>query len=348
LNNIGKNDRIRERFDLIVNGPALFNAVIAGIEFGIFRFLSENPKSNFEDIAIFTGLRDDKLRPLLQALCATELLSKEDCNYENSAIAEELLVSEGEDSWRHILIGWQKIYYPSFIHMTGALRDGNNKAALAKYAGTEATLYQRLAHDPELQKIFHAAMGAFTLRSINGLLDCPELASVQNLLDVGGNDGTTANQLISRYPDMRVTIFDLPSVTVAAEKTTHNQVKERISLHPGDLFQDPFPCGADTILFSHVLEIFSESEIILLLSKAFEALPSGGKVMIYGFNVSDDERFGLYSARLSLYLNILASGQGMAYPAKDWERWLSHVGFVNTATSASLPYEHGLTIGWKE
>lgn len=343
-----ENARIRERFELIVNGPALFNAVVAGIEFNIFTFLSENPKSSFEALTHFTGLRTDKLRPLLQALCATELLNKENCCYENSGIAEELLASEGDDSWRHILLGWQKIYYPAFAHMTGALREGTNKTALAEYSGTEATLYQRLAHNPKLQTIFHAAMSAFTLRSIEGLLDCPELLSSRHLLDIGGNDGTTAAQLVRRYPDLHITIFDLPSVTDAAKSVAEQTAKERISLHPGDLFIDKFPAGADTVLFSHVLEIFSEQEILLLLKKAFDALDSGGKVLIYGFNVSDDERFGLYSARLSLYLNVLASGQGMAYPAKDWERWLSQVGFVNATTTPNLPYEHGLTIGWKE
>lgn len=336
-------DRIRERFDLIVNGPALFNAVVAGLELGIFAFFSQNHKSSFADVLRFTNLHSDKLRPLLHALCATELIDKEDDLYKNSTVAEELLAPGGEDSWLHILLGWQRIYYPAFAHMTSALRAGTN-TALATYPGTEPTLYQRLAHDPERQAIFHAAMGAFSLRSMNGLLENPELASIQHLLDVGGNDGTTASRLVARYPHMRVTIFDLPNVTEIAAK----EAEERIRLHPGDLFTDPFPNDADTILFSHVLEIFSEAQILFLLTKAFKALPKKGKVLIYGFNVSDDERRGLYSARLSLYLNVLASGQGMAYPAKDWERWLKQVGFIQINSFPDLPYEHGLIVGWKE
>lgn len=346
MNNSGDVERIRERFELIVNGPALFNAVVAGLEFDIFAFLSRNPKSSLEDIARFTGLRTDKLRLLLQALCASELVDKEDGKYENSAVAEELLAPEGEDSWRHILIGWQKIYYPAFIHMTNALREGTN-TALAAYSGREPTLYQRLAHYPELQSIFHAAMSAFTLRSISGLLESSELASIRHLLDVGGNDGTTATRLVARYPKMHVTIFDLPCVTEAAGRVT-KEMGERIQLHSGDLFADPFPSNADAVLFSHVLEIFSEAQILFLLTKAYDVLPIGGKVLIYGFNVSDDERRGLYSARLSLYLNVLASGQGMAYPVKDWEQWLLQAGFTRVTSSTGLPYEHGLIIGQKE
>ena len=344
MKNVCNSDRVRERFELIVNGPALFNAVVAALEYGLFAFLSQHPKTSAENIAQFTGLRSDKLRPLLQALCATELIEKKDGYYENSAVAEELLVTDGDDSWRHILLGWQNIYYPAFGHMTSALRDGTNTKALAAFKGTEATLYQRLAHDPERQAIFHAAMSAFTLRSINGLIESPEFLSVRHLLDVGGNDGTTASRLLERYPTMNITIFDLPSVT----ETSVKAYGERLKLHSGDLFSDPFPQDADTILFSHVLEIFSEEQIIFLLSKAYAALPAGGKVLIYGYNVSDDETRGLYSARLSLYLNVLASGQGMAYPAKDWENWLGKAGFSRLSTVTGLPYEHGLNIGWKE
>lgn len=347
MNSTNNVDRVRERFELIVNGPALFNAVVAGLEFGIFAFLSQQPKSSFEDIVEFTGLRTDKLRPLLQALCATELVDRKEGQYENSGVAEELLAPDGKDSWRHILFGWQQIYYPAFADMTRALREGTN-TALATYPGTEPTLYQRLAHDPKRQAIFHAAMGAFSQKSMSGLLENPEFDSINHLLDVGGNDGTTATQLIARHPKMRITIFDLPSVTEAAERATVNEVANRIQLHPGDLFADPFPRNVDAILFSHVLEIFSEEQILILLTKAYDALPAGGKVLIYGYNVSDDERRGLYSARLSLYLNVLASGQGMAYPAKDWERWLRQVGFARVTTKTDLPYEHGLNIGWKE
>lgn len=338
------NDRIRERFDLIVNGPALFNAIISGLELGIFKCLAAHDTTSFSDLLVYTALRPEKLRVLLQALCATELIDKQGDAYINSEVAASLLVSDEEGSWLDILKGWQQIYYPAFPHMTTALREGTNACALSAYAGTEPTLYQRLEHDPLRQSVFHAAMGAFSMRSMHGLVEHPSFASVNHLLDIGGNDGTTARQLRKRYPNMAVTIFDLPTVTaeVFSEKS-----EEMIQLHPGHLFKDPFPKGADTILFSHVLEIFSEQQILFLLEKAFETLPLGGKIMLYGYNVSNDERRGLYSARLSLYLNILASGEGMAYPAKDWEHWLQEAGFSGITTTQGLPYEHGLTIAWK-
>ncbi|GAA4932742.1 methyltransferase [Streptomyces coeruleoprunus] len=339
-------DRQYDRFRLIVNGPALFNAVVAGVELGVFAFLSEHPKAEFEDIRRHVGIPEHSLRVLLLGLCASEMVLREDGRYHNAAPAEELLAKDGPDSWRHILLGWQRIYYPAFAHTTSALRSGTN-TALSAHPGTEPTLYQRLARDPETEEILHASMAAFTLQSMSGLLENAELATVRRLLDVGGGDGTTAFRIAERLPEAEVTVFEMPSVGRLAERGIPSGTAGRVTVHPGNIFEDDFPEGFDAILFSHVLEVFSPDQIRLLLAKAVRALPPGGRIFVYGFHASADETAGVFSARLSLYLNVLASGQGMAYPAEDYERWLREAGCDRVTTYAGLPYEHGLVVAAK-
>ncbi|MEU9153592.1 methyltransferase [Streptomyces sp. NPDC048417] len=275
-------------------------------------------------------------------MCATGLLRRtEDGGYVNSATAQDLLASDEADSWGHILVGWKEVYYPAFAQLTTALKAGTN-TALDAYPRTGTTLYQRLAHQPQLEEVFHRAMTAFTLRSLDALVARPEFASVGHLLDVGGDDGTTSFRLAERHPELTATVFDLPTVSRLASDHT-----DRVTLHPGDIFEDAFPTGADAVLFSHVLEIFSPEQISRLMRKAYDALPPGGKVFVYGYNVSDDETDGVFSARLGLYFNVLASGQGMAYPAVDYENWLTGAGFDRITTVRGFPYEHGLTVGEK-
>jgi SAM-dependent methyltransferase len=338
-------NRLYERFQLIVNGPALFNAIVSASELGIFERLSKTKGSNFEDLVKTTGLKPHKLRVLLLALCSTELVSKYGENYINSSLADNFLGSGGDDSWRHILLSWQQIFYPAFARMTDALRAGTN-TALDQYPGTGATIYERLSNDPAVEKILHRSMAAFTLRSMSGLVDNIDLSKSARLLDIGGGDGTTARAIVERFPHLRVTIFDLPSVVKIANDEALS-TDSRVDSVSGDFFRDPFPGGADAILFSHVLEVFDEEKITFLLSAAHAALPVGGRVFIYEFNASDDETSGVLGARLSLYLNILATGRGMAYPACDYERWLRTAGFAEVRTMPDLPLEHGLTIGIK-
>ncbi|MFE0045159.1 methyltransferase [Streptomyces albireticuli] len=344
MNDAPDTSRLLERFGLIVNGPALFNALVAGIELGVFDTLAEGP-APFEAVRARTQLPTHQLRVLMHALCATELVDKEDGRYSNTAVAAELLTGDGPDSWKHILRGWQDIYYPAFPHATTALRAGTN-TALAGYPGDEPTLYQRLSHVPEREAVLHASMSAFTLQSMSGLLDHIGLAPGERLLDIGGGDGTTARELLARFPGNTVTIFDLPSVVALAEESEGTAADGRITYQGGDLFEDDFPGGVDAVLFSHCLEVLSPERILVLLRKAHAALRPGGRLFIYGFTLNDQER-GVYSARLSLYLTVLATGQGLAYPVEEYERLMREAGFPSVEAITGLPYEHSLMVATK-
>jgi ubiquinone/menaquinone biosynthesis C-methylase UbiE len=346
MDTLNSADRDYDRFHFLVNAPALFNAVTTAVEVGIFRYLAGHPGSDFEQIHEHSGIPRHQLRVLLQAVCTTGLLIRQNGLYLNSPVAQELLASDADDSWSHILIGWKEVYYPAFSHLTAAMRAGTN-TALDRYPGTGSTLYERLSYTPTLEAVFHRAMSAFTLRSIEALTERSEFAAVRRLLDVGGGDGTTSVKLTIHHPQLRCTVFDMPSVSKIAFGKIAGGCSDRVDLLPGDIFNDTFPPGADAVLFSHVLEIFSAEQIRDLLKKAYDSLPGNGKVFIYGYNVSDDETEGIYSARLGLYLNVLASGQGMAYPARDYEQWLAETGFHSISTAVGLPYEHGFTVGVK-
>jgi hypothetical protein len=229
--------------------------------------------------------------------------------------------------------------------MTTALRAGTNDA-LDALGGSEPTLYERLGHDPDLARIFYSAMSAFSLQTMPGLLEYLDLKSTRHLLDVGGGDGTTSAHLLRAEPGLTVTLLDLPNVVALAEERLPADVTARLTLHPADMLHDAFPAGADHALFSHLLDTVSAEQAAMVLAKAFDVLPSGGKISIYGFAAVDDETGGPLAARLSLYLNILATGRGMAWPQVDTIAWLKSVGCIDVR-AVELPYEHALVSGIK-
>lgn len=332
-----------DRFSLIVNGPALFNAIVTAVELDLFTHLEARPGADLAALAEHAGVSPEKLRVLMFSLSSTGLVRPTDDGWCNTDLASEFLAHDGPDGWGHILRGWHSLYYPAFGHLTAALRSDRN-TALDAYPGEEATLYARLQHSPELEGVLHRAMSAFTLQSMSGLVDNADLSGVRHLLDIGGGDGTTALTLVRRWPDLHITIVDLPSVAArAGELSAH----ERITVVGADIFEAELPAPADAVLFSHFLEVFSGEEIRTLLGKGFAALREGGRAWIYGFNASPGEADGIYSARLALYLTALATGNGMTYPASDYEGWLRDVGFEAVGTLEGLPYEHGLTTGRK-
>jgi hypothetical protein len=71
-------------------------------------------------------------------------------------------------------------------------------------------------------------------------------------------------------------------------------------------------------------------------------------VICFQSMTEDDESGPPRSALLSLYFLTLASGEGMVYPWKDYERWYRKAGFrtVRVHRIGDL-MDHGIIIGIK-
>ena len=93
------------------------------------------------------------------------------------------------------------------------------------------------------------------------------------------------------------------------------------------MFADLWPSGCDGILLSHIVEIFAPEKIRFLYGKALEFLVTGGRLFVWTIMANDPETQGLQAAKSSTYFLTTASGEGMAYPAKDHAQWLREAGF---------------------
>lgn len=167
------------------------------------------------------------------------------------------------------------------------------------------------------------------------------------MVDVGGGDGTNVIELARRWPHVRATVFDWPSVCDIARKNMEaSGLADRLDTVAGDCFADPFPKGADCFLFAHFFTIWSEEKDRLLLKKCYDALPSGGKVLIFNMMQRDDETGPLSAAVGSPYFLTLATGEGMLYTWRQYESWMKEAGFKRVKKQRLLR-DHGAIIGTK-
>jgi hypothetical protein len=326
-------------------GFAAFQTLVSGLKLKLFQTLADNPAQTHEELAERLGLSSHSVRVLLLGCCTYELTERKDGRYYNTSMSDQFLTNKSIFPIAAFTRYCDVVQYRAFQFLGDSLQEQTN-AGLQAVPGSGDSLYMRLAQTPELEKCFQDGMAPRDRSSRALLFDTPEFRQVNRLLDVGGGPGLIGALLMKENPELEITLFDLPSVCDAAASHCAQQGIDRLSVHPGDFFNDPFPKTCEAILFSHVLEIFSEEKIVALLRKSFDALPKGGKIFIYGMACDDNESGDDMAAWGSLYFLSLASGEGMMYPVADYRKWLADVGFSNLVERRNQ-FENMMVIGTK-
>ncbi|MGK5094316.1 methyltransferase [Deltaproteobacteria bacterium TL4] len=308
-----------------------FQILATCTELDLFPFIDQakSKSRTFTEIQEYLKFPDHSVRILLFSCCANNLLIRNtDSSYSNSKAIPQGIEYEGLKLQAEFA---KKIIYPAFTYLTESLKTGRN-AGLKTLVGEGETLYERLSLYPELEALFQKRR---TQKAEANQL--PFLAKVlgdhgkniTHLLDVGGGMADTLIFLCGQYPLLKATVFDLPTVCAKAKMNIQDKgFSGRIEVISGDMFTDAYPSHIDGILYAALLTIFSEDKILRLLHKAYEALRPGGKLLIHTITSNAEETMPLSAASMSLYFSVLASGQGMAYPVTDYQRWLTKTGFT--------------------
>jgi acetylserotonin N-methyltransferase len=105
---------------------------------------------------------------------------------------------------------------------------------------------------------------------------------------------------------------------------SHSVAKDRIRIEGGDFFHDPLP-SADLYALGRILHDWNEEKIRILLKRIFEALPSGGGLLI-GEKIVNEERNGPRWA-LMQSLNMLICTEGKERSVSEYEALLREAGF---------------------
>jgi predicted O-methyltransferase YrrM len=330
-----------ERFYMYLGGHIFFETLYAARKFDLFTLLAKQGPLSRKQIAERLGIDEQPARIMLLGLTVGGLIKLRRGKYRNSMIAGQLL---SRNSRRQVLsyVDFEHdIIYKPMHHLYEAIKEYRN-VGLEEFPGNEPTLYERLARQPALEHIFQQAMQDLSVQSNQDLARFFDFSTVQHVVDVGGGDGTNAIALASQWPHLTVTVFDSPSVCEIAQRNIKNKgFAERILTLSGDCFHDKFPTNADCFLFGHFFTIWSKEKDIELLQKSYEALPDGGRVILYNM-MQDDSEDGPWSAAMgSPYFLALASGEGMLYTWKEYEDWMRTVGF-SKVKRFKLPRHQGV------
>ncbi len=208
----------------------------------------------------------------------------------------------------------------------GDLTEGLKSGEPQNEAKTGGDLFDALYKDPvELQR-FLAAMTGLSLGAGRAIAEKFPWAAYKSFVDVGCAEGGVPVAIASAHPHLAGTGFELPSVQPHFESfVARHGLAERLSFTGGDFFTDAFP-KADVVVMGHILHDWGLEKKRELIAKAYDALPSGGALLIFELLIDDERRANVTGLLASLNM-LIETREGFDYTGADATKWLNAAGF---------------------
>ena len=154
-------------------------------------------------------------------------------------------------------------------------------------------------------------------------------AQYKTVVDAGPAQGDLLAQVALKNPHLTGTGFDLPEVGPIFEEYMETLgLSSRVKFKPGSFFTDPLP-KADVVMMGHILHDWNLEEKRMLIAKAYDALPTGGALLVYEALIDDDRSKNAFGLLMSLNMLIETPG-GFDYTGADCIGWMKEAGFKET------------------
>jgi hypothetical protein len=299
--------------------------LLSAVEMELFTELARQPASG-EAIADRLGLHRRSSRDFLDALVALGLLERRDGVYRNTPSTDVFLDKSKPSYIGGILEMANSRLYRFWDNLTEALRTGQlqNEAKSG-----EMPFFQALYADRARLEGFLAAMTGISHGANLAIAHQFPWREHETFADVGTAQGDLAVQIALANEHLTGVGFDLPEVApVFDQYVTLNGLQGRLRFAAGDFFADALP-KADALVMGHILHDWSLDEKRTLLSKAYEALPEGGALIVYDSIIDDDRSKNAFGLLMSLNM-LIETDHGFDYTAADCMGWMTDAGFSAT------------------
>jgi len=206
-------------------------------------------------------------------------------------------------------------------------------------------MFDELYSEPARLREFLDAMSGFQAGNFALLADELDWSGVRTVADVGGCLALLSRVVVSRHPHLRCTSFDLPAVGPhARDAVAKAGLADRIAIVDGDFFRDDFP-RADVVTMGNILHDWNLEKKMILIRKAYAALPPGGRFVAIENVIDDARREHAFGLLMSLNM-LIEFGDAFDYTGADFRRWCAEVGFrrceivpLAGPTSAAIAYK---------
>jgi predicted O-methyltransferase YrrM len=284
----------------------------AAVKLDVFTAIGDQQIAG-NDIAQKLNVNTEGVVRLLNALTAMDLLEKSEDKYSNVPAGNTFLSKDSPGYIGHIITHHHHLV-DSWSKLDQAVKTG--MPVRARVADTS----------PEWRESFLMGMFNIAMSMAPSLADKIDLSGRGHLLDLGGGPGTYAIHYCLKNPNLKATVYDLPTTRPFAEKTIDKfGLTDRIDFIDGDYVKEGSEGVYDVAWLSHILHGEGQKDCQRIIEKTVSALETGGMIIVHDFILNNTMDGPLFPALFSLNM-LLGTSDGQSYSEKQITGMLAKAG----------------------
>ena len=304
--------------------------LLTAVNMELFTILSKRELSG-KEIQSKLGLHDRNLYDFLDALVALGFLRrtglKETSLYKNTEDTEVFLDKNKPSYIGGILEMCNNRLYPFWNDLENGLKTGLPQNE-TKNGGEP--IFEAVYADLKKLKEFVSAMGGVQMGNFIAFAKQFDFSSYNTLCDLGGAGALLSAQVTLNNQHMNCYSFDLPPVEPIAKENIKNMgLEDRVKVLAGDFFTDDIP-KADVITMGNILHDWGKKDKIMLIKKAYDALPKGGSLVIIENIIDDNRSENAFGLLMSLNM-LIETDEGYDFTTSDFNELAIAAGFKSTS-----------------
>jgi O-methyltransferase domain/Dimerisation domain len=298
--------------------------LLSAVELGLFTELAKGPLSIAEVRDRF-GLHERSARDYLDALVALGMLNRENGKYANTSETDLYLDRAKPTYMGGMLEMMSARLFRFWADLTEGLKTGEPQNE-AKHGGD---IFDTLYDDPKRLEQFLSAMTGLSLGIAQAMAQKFPWSQYKSFVDIGAAQGGLPVVVAQAHQHLTGIGADLPVVRPIFEKyVASHGLQQRLRFATLDFFREAFP-KADVVIMGHILHDWDLPTKKMLLGKAFDALPSGGSLIVFEALIDDERKSNAFGLLMSLNMLIETRG-GFDYTGADCAGWMREAGFKQT------------------
>jgi hypothetical protein len=322
--------RVVQPQNILEMGMAFWSrrAVVAAVEFGVFTQLAAGPLSG-QELMDKLGWHPQAAEPVLDALVVLGLLRRDRAGRYSNSRRTALFLDRAKPSYRGGLMGLSSRRLFNLWSGLGDLLQ-TDRSGTAEERG-ENKFSSALYRDPAALRNFLIGMTEMSTGEATLIAARFPWKRFRSFVDIGAAQGALPVHVALSHPHLTGASYDLAAVGPIFEEYVESfALCERLRFIPGDMNRGPLPT-AHVICFGHVLHGYGEATRRELIAKAYDAVPIGGAVIVYGAMVDPAHPHHFASHQSSPNI-MLETREGFDATTTECTDWLRAAGFVGITT----------------